>query len=186
MRKKEILKHLFHAIKQDGRAGWLLSNRYHSFKVNTLHIKTVWWSIYGIKKIYVTDTDNEERGIIYCNLIDTKNRILCNDWYNHISRFTYGMANVVKGGKYNFINYEGKLLYDGWFDWVGGICIGGISAVCINKRYNFIDRNGLITSHWLSSAEIGMIYYFTYGGKRYRFSCNSFLTILEEDKDDAV
>ena len=65
-----------------------------------------------------------------------------------------GLAVVQRGNKlYNFINKQGKLLFNEWFDWVGIFHDGLAQVRRGDKLYNFIDTKGRILSEqWFSDA----------------------------------
>ena len=53
------------------------------------------------------------------------------------------MWNVVElDGKYNFINTNGKLLYDTWFDYIEDEFIDGFARVMVGNKYNLISEYG--------------------------------------------
>jgi len=59
--------------------------------------------------------------------------------------FSDGYALVELNGKWNFINKNGNLLSDEWFDNVGDF-YEGFAWVKLNDKYNFIDVKGKLLS----------------------------------------
>jgi hypothetical protein len=57
--------------------------------------------------------------------------------------FHEGFAKVDSGRKYNFINKEGKVLSNEWFD-NAGFFSEGLAPIGIHGKYNFIDTEGKI------------------------------------------
>ena len=71
--------------------------------------------------------------------------------FDFADNFYKGFARVKLNGKWNFINTEGKLLSEQWYD---GACSfsGGFAAVKLNGKYNFIDTEGnLLSEQWYDS-----------------------------------
>ena len=65
-----------------------------------------------------------------------------------------GLAVVQRGNKlYNFINKQGNIIFNEWFDWVGIFHDGLAQVRRGDKLYNFIDTKGRILSEqWFSDA----------------------------------
>ena len=58
------------------------------------------------------------------------------------------LAKVIRTSdyKYNFIDAQGKLLSDKWFEWAGDFYHGFAIVGRANHEYNFIDTKGKILS----------------------------------------
>ena len=63
------------------------------------------------------------------------------DIFQWFYRFNNGFARVQLNGKYNFIDKNGKLLSNTWFDNASNFS-EGFARVELNGKYNFIDKNG--------------------------------------------
>ena len=71
------------------------------------------------------------------------------DW---IEDFKEGFARVVLNDKWNYINTEGQLLSNQWFDAAGNFN-EGFAIVRINYKYNFINTEGQIAfNQWFDWA----------------------------------
>ena len=71
------------------------------------------------------------------------------DW---IEDFKEGFARVYLNYKYNFINTEGRILSNQWFDNVWPF-FEGFARVRINYKYNFINTEGqLLSKQWFDAA----------------------------------
>ena len=95
------------------------------------------------------------------NAINTKTkRIISNTWFDHIANFENGFARVKKDGKYNFINTNGNLISDKWFehqyhlhDFTNGFSLITKEDGYWDFKYNFIDTKGnLISNTWFDQA----------------------------------
>ncbi len=83
-----------------------------------------------------------------CNFINTREELLCNEWFDYCNSFREGFAVVKLNDKYNFINTRGELLCNEWFDYCNGFS-DGFAAVALNHKYNFINTRGeLLSNEW--------------------------------------
>ena len=74
------------------------------------------------------------------------------DIFNYVSSFSEGFASVKLNGKWNFINQDGKIISDTWFDDTFDFK-DGFAIVKINRKYNFINTEGKIISNtWFDYA----------------------------------
>ncbi len=73
---------------------------------------------------------------------------MVNDFFN-------GFAEVKLGDKCNFIDRNGNILSDLWFDWVGKFH-NGFARVVLNGKWNFIkpDGNLLREDLWFDDVEL--------------------------------
>ena len=56
--------------------------------------------------------------------------------------------------KYNFIDANGKLLFDKWFVWAGSFYNGFARVKRANGEYNYIDTKGkILSSEWFRYAD---------------------------------
>ena len=92
-------------------------------------------------------------------ITDTFNEVIKTEWWKSenvldLLYWSDGFAVVQRGNKlYNFINKQGKLLSNEWFDWVGIFHDGFAQVRRGDKLYNFIDTKGRILSEqWFSDA----------------------------------
>ena len=68
--------------------------------------------------------------------------------FQNVHKINDGFSKVQLNDKYNFIDKNGKLLSDKWFDGISEFN-DGFSKVRLNGKYNFIDKNGkLISDKW--------------------------------------
>lgn len=74
------------------------------------------------------------------------------DIFNIVYDFKDGFRKVGLNDKYNYINENGKLISDTWFDGVSGFN-NGFCTVGLNEKINLINKNGkLISDTWLDYA----------------------------------
>jgi len=72
------------------------------------------------------------------------------DWAGY---FYNGFACVQLNRKWNFLDTEGKLLSNVWFDWVGDFNKDGFAKVELNGNWNFLDTEGkIISDKWFNLA----------------------------------
>lgn len=75
-----------------------------------------------------------------------------NEIFRYVDSFSDGFAKVELNGKCNFINTEGKLLSERWFDGAWGFC-EGFAPVKLGGKYNFIKTDGkLLSEQWFNGA----------------------------------
>ena len=66
--------------------------------------------------------------------------------------FSEGFANVALGGKWNYINTEGKMLLEQWFDDAWWFC-EGFAVVELDGKWNYINTEGkLLSEQWFDDA----------------------------------
>ena len=66
--------------------------------------------------------------------------------FSEVGHFYEGIAIVKNNGKYNYINQEGKLLSNEWFDDITKFH-NGVGRVNKYNKYNFINQDGKIMSN---------------------------------------
>ena len=70
------------------------------------------------------------------------------DIFNLVDEFRDGFARVKVNSKYNFINKNGEIAFNQWFDWVGGFQ-NGFTQVKLKDKWNFINTAGeYLTDQW--------------------------------------
>ena len=70
------------------------------------------------------------------------------DVFDYIGDFSEGFAKVNLNDKWNFINQEGKLVSNQWFEGAGNFS-EGFGAVALNDKWNFINQEGkLVSNQW--------------------------------------
>jgi len=105
--------------------------------------------IVGIDCIVETTPNKERLAVFYKtdngllhNLIGKDNKPLCDCWFDAMDDFHNGFAIVSKNGKYNYIDYNGKLLLQESvyfaYPFKNGVAIIRKSQ----DEYNIIDKNG--------------------------------------------
>ena len=68
--------------------------------------------------------------------------------FKYVGDFSDGFAIVELNNKYNFINTNGQLVSNQWFDNAYGF-YNGFSIVRLNDKYNLIGKNGqLLSNQW--------------------------------------
>ena len=68
--------------------------------------------------------------------------------FQHVYKINDGFYSVRLNDKMNFIDTNGKLLSDKWFDWISDFN-NGFSIVRLNDKMNFIDEHGkLLSDKW--------------------------------------
>ena len=72
--------------------------------------------------------------------------------YDFVDEFINGFATVVLNNKYNFIDGDGNLLSQQWFDMTGDF-LEGFAIVQLYGKYNFINTEGEIAfKRWFDMA----------------------------------
>ena len=72
--------------------------------------------------------------------------------FDFADNFYKGFARVKLNGKWNFINTEGKLLSEQWYDTVYYFS-EGFAKVILNDEYNYIDNKGkMLSEQWYDGA----------------------------------
>lgn len=72
--------------------------------------------------------------------------------YDFVDEFINGFATVVLNNKYNFIDGDGNLLSQQWFDMTGDF-LEGFAVVQLYGKYNFINTEGEIAfKRWFDMA----------------------------------
>jgi len=72
--------------------------------------------------------------------------------FERVDDFNEGYAIVQLNNKCNFINTEGKIISDQWFDGIGYFT-GGLTIVRLNGKYNFINTEGnFISDQWFDDT----------------------------------
>ena len=97
---------------------------------------------------------NEWDGKIVCSEITLLKEVdmTCAANFDEACEFNEGYAIVVKAGKFNFINTEGKLLTDEWWNYAYTFS-EGYAKVENDYKYNFINTEGkLLTETWWDYA----------------------------------
>ena len=115
---------------------------------------TEWWKNDNILDLlyYIEGFAAVRRGDELYNFIDTKGKILSEQWFDWIDNFNEGFARVQRSDElYNFIDKNGKLLSEQWFDWVDDFENGFARVQRSDDLMNFIGANGKILSNdWLA------------------------------------
>jgi len=74
------------------------------------------------------------------------------DIFETVTDFKEGFARVKLNGKWNFINKEGKILSDKWFDYVYDFH-EGFAGFMLNGKWNFINKEGkILFDKWFDAA----------------------------------
>ena len=69
-----------------------------------------------------------------------------NERFDWCGQFKNGIAKVKLNGKYNFIDFNGNLLFPNtWFDWCSEFH-NGVAEVELDRMYNRINTNGELLS----------------------------------------
>ena len=72
--------------------------------------------------------------------------------FDCVDDFEDGFVRVLLNGKWNFINTEGQLLSDQWFN-LAGVFNDGFSSVRLNGKWNFINTEGqLLSQQWFDNV----------------------------------
>lgn len=85
-----------------------------------------------------------------CNFINTKIQLISDEWFDSVSVFHEGFAQVKLNGKRNFIDCEGNILFPNqWFD-TTYYFNDGLAKVVLNDKYNIINTEGnlLFPNQW--------------------------------------
>ena len=89
------------------------------------------------------------------NLFDaSKNMILCSEWYDYVSGFKNGFAQVRRDdGKYNFIKPDGSILSSEWYKSTGNFHDGFALVQRDDLKWNFIKSDGsILCSEWYKTV----------------------------------
>ena len=115
---------------------------------------TEWWKNDNVLDLlyYIEGFAAVRRGDELYNFIDTKGKILSEQWFDWIDNFNEGFARVQRSDElYNFIDKQGKLLSEQWFEWADNFNEGFARLQRGDELMNFIDANGKILSNdWLA------------------------------------
>ena len=115
---------------------------------------TEWWKNDNVLDLlyYIEGFAAVRRGDELYNFIDTKGKILSEQWFDWIDNFNEGFARVQRSDElYNFIDKNGKLLSEQWFEWADNFNEGFARLQRGDELMNFIDANGKILSNdWLA------------------------------------
>ena len=90
-------------------------------------------------------------------LVQTAQQHLANgenlrDVFDKVWNFHEGFGKVELSGKYNFINQEGQLISDQWYDYAYDFH-EGFAAVVLNEKFNFINQEGhLLSNQWYDNV----------------------------------
>ena len=77
------------------------------------------------------------------NFIDTKGKILSDEWFEKAFDFNDGFAKVQRtNGEYNLIDKNGNYLSDEWFNYVGNFHDGFREVQRTNGEWAKIDKTG--------------------------------------------
>ena len=88
------------------------------------------------------------------NFIDTKGKLLSEQWFDWADNFNNGFARLQRGdGLWNFIDRQGNYLFNEWFYWVGDFHNGLARVRRGDGLWNFIDKNGkILYDEWFNDA----------------------------------
>ena len=87
------------------------------------------------------------------NLINDKQELICDKWFDDIYRFTNGFAVVEINYNFNFITPNGKLISDLWFDNAFPFNETGFAEVQKNRKCNLINTKGkLLSDIWFEKV----------------------------------
>ena len=97
-----------------------------------------------IKKLYEDATNNSFEEKVAEVKQQLQNGARPKDVFDVVHDFFNGFAEVKLGDKCNFIDRNGNILSDLWFDWVALFdwLHEDFVAVKLGRKWNFIDRNG--------------------------------------------
>lgn len=104
--------------------------------------------------------------------------------FKEVGDFQEGFYAVKLNGKWNFINQEGQLISDQWYDWAGDFN-EGFAKVELDGKYNLINQKGqLISDQWydvLGDFNEGFAVV-KLNGKYYKLDKNGRLHNMNENK----
>ena len=88
------------------------------------------------------------------NFIDTKGKILYEQWFMWAYYFNDGFARVQRtNDKWNFIDKDGNYLYNEWFNYLGDFRDGFAIVQRGDRLWNFIDKKGkLLSEQWFNDV----------------------------------
>ena len=118
-----------------------------------------------IAKCDTFDTKVAATEITILEEINTKELSNIKEWWKNdnvldLLYFSDGFARVERGDTlYNFIDKDGKLLFNEWYEWVDDFFEGFALIQREDKLYNLINTNGKIISNewfeWVNCFEYG-------------------------------
>ena len=113
---------------------------------------TKWWKNDNVLDLlYFSDglAKVQRKDRLY-NFIDTKGKILSNEWFIDAYSFHDGLAKVQrKDNKWNFIDKDGNYLYNEWFNYLGDFHDGFTKVQREDRLYNFINKDGnFLSKEW--------------------------------------
>ena len=99
-------------------------------------------NFYNVFKPY-TREELHAKGVILFDEVQPMldNGVSPKDIFEFVGHFNDGYAKVQLNNKLNFVDTNGKLISDTWFDWVD-IFYGGYARVKLNGKFFKIDKNG--------------------------------------------
>ena len=133
-------------------------------------LKNFYYQKYGLKALYDSvkpigeEWEDEKEEKLYLvqkgrkfNIITEDNNVICDTWYDDINGFKPFCENIAKvllNYKVNFINRQGQLFFDEWFDWAGMFGNGPCMVQNNDRGYNFVTTDGkLLSDFYFASAE---------------------------------
>ena len=110
------------------------------------------------------------------NILNIDCNLISNQWFDNCDYFHYGVARVQLGEKCNYIDTNGEILSDKWFEDGEDFDANGLCIVIENKKYNIINNRGnLLLEKWFDFIE-----------KRITFCKNILYVIVDGDKYNFV
>ena len=108
---------------------------------------TEWWKNEIVLDLlyYIEGFAAVRRGDELYNFIDTKGKILSEQWFDWIDNFNEGFARLQRSDDLmNFIDANGKILSNDWLAWVGDFDNGFAKVQRTNGELAKIDKTGEI------------------------------------------
>ena len=101
----------------------------------------------------IIESENNDGKFVCSEIVLVKEVDICNvARFNNVWSFCEGFARVELYGKCNFIDTEGKLLSEQWYDGEGSFS-EGFARVYLNSKWNHIDTEGkLLSEQWYDDA----------------------------------
>ena len=137
-----------------------------------------WWKMFGYSKEiimeleynYIRDNDYGKFSSVRVgdkkSFINNKTgKLITNIRFDDVWDFENEFGGVKLNGKWNFIDGNGKILFDTWYDDIYPFGDNKFAAVKSNEKWNFIDKNG----EYLSETWYENIYSFAQMFRDMRF-----------------
>lgn len=111
-----------------------------SAKVDEFYPKLIFMPLIGNKDIFVVYNHTKPFGQELHGLMDKYGNFITKLKFNHIGRMSEKLINVCAGGKWGYIDHNGKWFINPEFEGAGSFQ-NGLAEIYYNKKMFFINKN---------------------------------------------